>query len=134
MSTERTHQQLDKGTIKVADEVVSVIAGLAAMEVAGVAGMGGGGFVGGVSEMLGRRNLSKGVKVTVVERTVTVDLNVIVDFGVLIPQVAASVQDNVRKAIENMTGLKVQEVNVHVHGVHFPAEKSDDHSKVKETK
>lgn len=108
----------DKGSIKISDDVVGVIAGLAATEVDGVAGMSGG-IVGGIAEILGRKNLSKGVKVQVGEKEAAADLYIIVEYGVRIPEVAWNVQENVKKAIENMTGLSVVEVNIHVQGVNF---------------
>lgn len=117
----------DNGAIRISDEVVGVIAGLAAMEVPGVAGMSGSGIAGSVVEMLGKRNLSKGVKVTVGERQATADVSIIVEYGVRIPEVAHGVQENVRRAIESMTGLQVIEVNVHVQGVDF-ADKTDESS------
>ena len=101
------------GTIKIADEVVSIIAGLATIEVPGVAGMSGG-FVGGIAEILGKRNLSKGVKVAVGDRETAIDLYIITEYGVNIPDVAKQAQNNVKTAIENMTGLDVVQVNVHV--------------------
>lgn len=104
------------GTIRIADEVVSIIAGLATIEVEGIAGMSGG-FVGGIAEILGKRNLSKGVKVAVGERETAVDLYLIAEYGVCIPDVARTVQNNVKTAIENMTGLDVVQVNVHIQGV-----------------
>ena len=104
------------GAIKIADEVVSIIAGLATIEVEGIAGMSGG-FVGGIAEILGKRNLSKGVKVAVGETETAIDLYIIMDYGVSIPEVAAAVQNNVKTAIENMTGLDVVQVNVHVQGI-----------------
>ncbi|MEG6522582.1 Asp23/Gls24 family envelope stress response protein [Desulfotomaculum sp. 1211_IL3151] len=107
------------GGIRIADDVVGVIAGMAATEVAGVAGMSGG-IGGGIAEMLGRKNLSKGVKVEVGEKEAAVDLFVIVEFGVRIPDVATQIQMNVKRAIEGMTGLSVVEVNIHVQGVTFP--------------
>ena len=99
------------GTIRVADEVVSIIAGLATTEVEG-----------GIAEMLGRKNFSKGVKVEVGEKEAAVDLYIIVKYGIRIPEVALSAQENVKRAIETMTGLTVVEVNVHVQGVGFPEE------------
>lgn len=104
------------GTIKIADEVVSIIAGLATLEVEGIAGMSGG-FVGGIAEILGKRNLSKGVKVAVGETETAIDLYIITDYGISIPEVAKAVQKNVKTAIENMTGLQVVQVNVHVQGI-----------------
>lgn len=116
----------EKGSIKIADDVVGVIAGLAATEVEGVAGMSGG-IVGGIAEILGRKNLSKGVKVEVGEKEAAVDLYMIVNYGVRIPDVAWNVQENVKKAIENMTGLSVVEVNIHIQGVSFsPSAKEED--------
>ena len=106
------------GNIRIADEVVAVIAGLAAIEVEGVAGMSGG-LAGGFAEMLGRKNLSKGVKVEVGEKETAVDLFVIVHYGVRIPDVANRIQENVKRAIESMTGLNVVEANVHIQGVDF---------------
>ncbi|MDH7576222.1 MAG: Asp23/Gls24 family envelope stress response protein [Bacillota bacterium] len=116
---EETSRTTSLGAIRIANEVVAVIAGLAATEIEGIAGMSGG-IAGGIAEMLGRRNLSRGVKVEVGEREAAVDLFVIVEFGVRIPDVAVRVQENVKQAIESMTGLAVVEVNVHVQGVHFP--------------
>ncbi|GAF27310.1 Asp23/Gls24 family envelope stress response protein [Neomoorella thermoacetica] len=115
----------DLGTIKIANEVVAIIAGLAATEIEGVAGMSGG-IAGGITELLGRKNLAKGVKVEVGEKEAAVDLYIVVNFGVRIPDVAIKVQENVKKAIEGMTGLQVVEVNVHVQGVVFPQETRDE--------
>ena len=92
------------GTIRIADEVVSIIAGLAATEVEGVAGMSGG-IAGGIAEILGRKNFSKGVKVEVGEKEAAIDLYIIVKYGVRIPDIALNVQEAVKAAIENMTGL-----------------------------
>ena len=107
------------GSIRIADEVVSIIAGLAATEVEGIAGMSGG-IAGGIAEMLGRRNFAKGVKVEVGEKEAAVDLYIIVKYGMRIPDVALAAQENVKQAIETMTGLSVVEVNIHVQGVGFP--------------
>ena len=110
---------IDLGAVRIADEVVSIIAGLAATEVDGIAGMSGG-IAGGIAEMLGRKNFSKGVRVEVGEKETAVDLYIIVKYGVRIPDVALAAQENVKRAIETMTGLSVVEVNVHVQGVGFP--------------
>lgn len=114
----------DIGAIRIADDVVAVIAGLAATEVKGVAAMSGG-FAGGIAEVLGRRNLSKGVKVEVGAEEAKVDLHIVVTYGVRIPDVAWEIQENVKKAIEQMTGLRVLQVNVHVQGVSFPAKEKE---------
>lgn len=113
------------GELKIANEVVGIIAGLAATEVSGVAGMSGG-IAGGIAEMLGHRNLSKGVKVDVGEHDCIVDLYVIIEYGHSIPEVASQIQENVKRTIEVMTGLDVVEVNLHVLGVHFPQEKKKE--------
>lgn len=118
------------GSIRIADEVVSIIAGLAATQVPGVAGMSGG-VVGGITEKLGRKNLTKGVKVEVGEKEAAVDLFVVVDFGSRIPEVAANIQDAVKQAIEKMTGLAVVEVNVNVQGVAFASENVEEDNRVK---
>ena len=118
---ETTRRKSELGETRIANEVVSIIAGLAATEVKGVAGMSGG-VVGGIAEMLGRRNLTKGVKVEVGEEQAAVDLYVVMEYGVRIPDVAYQIQENVKRAIETMTGLEVLEVNVHVQGVHFQTE------------
>lgn len=115
------------GSIRIADEVVKIIAGLAATEVPGVVGMSSG-VVGGIAEMLGRKNMSKGVKVEVGEKEAAVDAFVVIEYGKRIPDVAAKIQENVKKAIENMTGLVVVEVNVNVQGVAFSQDvKEEDH-------
>ncbi|MCD1260685.1 Asp23/Gls24 family envelope stress response protein [Paenibacillus athensensis] len=108
----------DMGSIQIAPEVIEIIAGLATVEVQGVAGMSGG-FAGGIAELLGRKNLSKGVKVEVGHREAAIDVSIIVDYGHRIPEVASDIQQNVKQAIESMTGLSVVEVNVHIHDVHF---------------
>jgi len=111
--------------IQIADEVISIIAGKAVSEVSGVAGMAGG-FAGGISEVLsGKKNLSKGIKVDVVEKQVKVDVNIIVEYGIRIPDVAFEIQNRVKKAVEAMTGLKVLSVNVHVQGISTTEEKQE---------
>lgn len=103
--------------IKISNDVVSVIAGVAVSEVEGVAGMAGG-FAGGISEVFsGKKNLSKGIKVEATEKTAKIDVNIIVEYGARIPDVAFEIQNRVKKAVESMTGLNVMEVNVHVQGV-----------------
>lgn len=118
------------GSIRIANEVVAVIAGLAATEISGVAGMSGG-IVGGIAEILGKRNLAKGVKVEVGEIETAIDLYIIVDYGVRIPDVAWKIQENVKKAVENMTGLKVVEVNIHVQGVRMQNSEREDEQRVR---
>ena len=112
-------EEIDEGNngIKIANEVISVIAGIAVSEVQGVASMAGG-FAGGITQVLsGKKNYSKGIKVESDEKEVKIDVNIIVEYGSRIPDVAYEIQKRVKKSVENMTGLKVEEVNVHVQGV-----------------
>ena len=114
--------------IKISDDVVAVIAGVAVSEVPGVYGMAGG-FAGGIGEVLsGKKNLSKGIKVEVGEKETKIDVNIIVEYGTRIPDVAYEIQNRVKKAVETMTGLKVIETNVHVQGV------NTDNQGIEETK
>ncbi|MDD2574139.1 MAG: Asp23/Gls24 family envelope stress response protein [Bacillota bacterium] len=113
------------GTVKISDDVVSVISGLAATEIKGVAGMSGG-IAGGIAELLGRKNQSKGVKVTIGENEVNIDLHVVMEYGVKIPDVAWEIQEKVKKAVETMTGLNVVEVNIHVQGVTMDKVKDEE--------
>lgn len=115
---ETTEKKEDYGTIKIADGVIAAIAGIAAIEPEGVAGMAGS-VTSNFSEMLGKKNLAKGVKVDVNQKDVAIELYLMVKFGVKIPALAHEIQNSVKNAIENMTGLKVREVNVHVQGVTF---------------
>ena len=112
--------------IKIANDVVAVIAGVAVSEVPGVAEMAGG-FAGGITEVLsGKKNLAKGIKVDVGEKETKIDVNIIVEYGVRIPDIAFEIQNRVKKAVESMTGLEVLEVNVHVQGVNLPEENNNE--------
>ena len=118
--------------IKIADDVVSIIAGKAVSEISGVAGMAGG-FAGGISEVFsGKKNLSKGIKVDVGEKEVKIDVNIIVEYGARIPDVAFEIQNRVKKAVETMTGLNVSSVNVHVQGVNIPEDKKEEKEETQE--
>ena len=120
----------ESASVRIADDVVAVIASIAATEVEGVAGMSGG-LVSGMAEMLGKKQLSKGVKVQVGEKECALDLFLVVEYGVRIPEVAQRVQENVKRAVETMTGLTVVEVNIHVQGISFHAEEREDEVKVR---
>ena len=103
--------------IQISNDVIAVIAGVAVSEVPGVSGMAGG-FAGGISEVFsGKKNLAKGIKADINENNAKIDVNIIVEYGSRIPDVAFEIQNRVKKAVESMTGLKVEEVNVHVQGV-----------------
>lgn len=111
--------EIENGTegIKISSDVIAVIAGVAVSEVKGVYGMSGG-FAGGISEVLkGKKNLAKGIKVDATDEKAKIDVNIIVEYGARIPDVAFEIQNKVKKSVESMTGLKVEEVNVHVQGV-----------------
>ena len=111
------------GTITYANEVIAIIAGVAANEVEGIAGMC---TSGGITEVFGRnRNITKGVKVEIGSEEASVDLFVIVEYGTPIQTAALNVQENVRKAIETMTGLHVVRIDVHVQGVSFEKENKE---------
>ena len=120
--------QGETNTIKISDDVVAVIAGKAVADAPGVFAMAGG-FAGGISEVLsGKKNLSKGIKVDVVEKETKIDVNIIVDYGVRIPDIAFDIQNRVKSAVEGMTGLKVTAVNVHVQGVNTEANTEADNT------
>ena len=122
---ERTsHKVYEKDTIgevQIADEVVAIIAGLAATEVEGVDSMAGN-VTNELVSRLGMKNLSKGVKVEVTEEHVSVVLSLNIKYGYSIPAVCETVQEKVKNAIENMTGLEVADVNIRVAGVEVPEE------------
>ena len=104
------------GQVQIADEVVAIIAGLAATEVEGVASMAGN-ITNELVGKLGMKNLSKGVKVEVTEEHVSVNMALNLKYGYSIPDVCEKVQEKVKNAIENMTGLMVLDVNIKIAGV-----------------
>ena len=107
----------EEDNINISEEVITTISGIAVSEISGVAEMAGG-ITGGITEVLsGKKNLSKGIKADVAGNNVKIDVNIIVNYGVRIPDVAFDIQNKVKQTVENMTGLKVNEVNVHVQGV-----------------
>ena len=128
--------EIENGTegIKISSDVIAVIAGVAVSEVKGVYGMSGG-FAGGISEVLkGKKNLAKGIKVDATDEKAKIDVNIIVEYGARIPDVAFEIQNKVKKSVESMTGLKVEEVNVHVQGVKTESltEEKEEESQQKE--
>lgn len=128
---EDTHTTIDKkqegeseiGNLNIADDVINTIANIAASEVKGVSTLSSG-IAGGIVEMFGKRP-SKGIKIETKEGEVKIDLSLVVHYGVRIPSVAWEVQENVKKSIEAMTGLKVTQVNIHVQGINFENEGSE---------
>lgn len=120
------------GTIKYANEVIAIIAGVAAGEVDGIAGMC---TSGGIGDIISRnRNITRGIKVEMGGEEVSVDIYTIVEYGQPIQKVALEVQENVRKAIESMTGLHVVKVDVHVQGVSFEKENQERDAAIEATK
>lgn len=113
--------QEDTNTVKIANDVVATIAGIAAADIEGVAGMSGN-MVSGLSQMLGKKQLTKGVKVEINDNEVAIDISIVVEYGRKIPEVAGAIQEAVTTAVGDMTGLTVTAVNVHVTGVQFVEE------------
>ena len=116
MNENKTTSRTENGSVHISDEVVASIAALTAVEVEGVAALSSGVDIG---ELLGRRNLSRGVKITVKDRTVYLDISMLVRYAFAIPIVAKKVQRKVKDAVESMTGLTVGEINIQVFGVLF---------------
>ncbi|OGX68599.1 MAG: hypothetical protein A2189_09110 [Paenibacillus sp. RIFOXYA1_FULL_44_5] len=114
-------EEYGTGMIRISDDVVSTIAGLAALETPGIAGMSGG-ISEGLAKRLSGKNVQKGVSVEVGQVEAAIGLRVIVQYGSRIQEVCQVLQENVKEAVENMTGLKVVEVNVKVEGVVFKEE------------
>ncbi|MCF6094447.1 Asp23/Gls24 family envelope stress response protein [Microaerobacter geothermalis] len=126
------YEHTDLGKIQIAPEVIEVIAFLATSEIKGVASMSGSSFVGDIAERFGKKNLAKGVKVNVGQKEASINVSVVIEFGYRIPEIAQQIQDNVKQAIENMTGLHVSEVNIHVVGVFMPTEEKKDKNQLEE--
>lgn len=112
--------------LNISEDVIGIIAGLAASEVEGIAGMTLG-FVDGINQILGsNKKYAKGVKIELDGKKVIVDLYVNVKYGVRIPDVAWSAQNAVKKSVENMTGLEVESVNVNVQGIIFDKKETEE--------
>lgn len=128
MSEKNYVDSLESGNVNISDDVIGIITSIAASEIQGVSGL-----HGTISEDLagifGKKSQSKGVKVSIDEKIVKIDLNIIVDYGIKIPDIAWKIQENVKNAVESMTGLTVKEVNVHVHGVNI---KTDNKTVIEE--
>lgn len=124
-------------SLKISDEVVAVITGVAASETEGVFTVGTGSFASGWTELLGgKKNNAKGIRVVMGEGTVSIEIQLVVKYGVRITDVASSVQENVKNAVEEMTGFTVEKVDVKVVGIKAapeskaePAEKEDTKDK-----
>jgi len=120
------------GEIRISSDVVSIIASNAALEVPGIANFSGG-IAGNISQVLGRKNPFKGIKVDITEnRDVNIDLHIVVDYGVRIPDVAWKLQERIKQNVEQMTGLHVEEINIHVQGVNFEKDSKKAEAKVEQ--
>lgn len=116
--SENKIQNHEFGHVNISDDVIGIITNIAAGEIEGVNLHGT--LAGDIAEILGKKNMTKGVRVNISEDDVVqVDLNIVVDFGVVIPEVAWKVQESVKNAIENMTDLKVDYINVNVLGINL---------------
>ncbi|MET9618784.1 Asp23/Gls24 family envelope stress response protein [Kitasatospora indigofera] len=124
------HPPTERGRTTIADSVVEKIAGMATREVPGVHALGAGmsRTIGAVRDRVpgGRPSAGRGVKVEVGERQAAVDLDIVVEYGVAITEVAGDIRESVISAVERMTGLEVVEVNIAVDDVHLPDEDDDD--------
>lgn len=124
-----------KDTLKISDEVVAVITGVAASETEGVFSVGTGSFASGWTELLGgKKNNAKGIKVVMGEGSVTIEIQIFVKYGVRITDVAASVQENVKNAVEEMTGFTVEKVDVRVVGIKASPETKKEEAEKEEPK
>lgn len=118
-ATHVVYSKDEDGQVVIADEVVAIIAGIAATETEGVDSMNGG-WSGEIISLMGIKDLAKGVSISIEDRHVSVDLSLNVKYGYSIPEVSKNVQDKVAQAIESMTGLNVLDVNIEITGVVTP--------------
>ncbi|MBP3961139.1 Asp23/Gls24 family envelope stress response protein [Paenibacillus lignilyticus] len=123
-------EELQTGIIRISDDVVATIAGLAALETPGIAAMSGG-ISEGLAKRLSGKNAQKGVSVEVGQLEAAIDLRIIVKYGIPIQEVCRQLQENVRETVANMTGLHVVEVNIKVEGVAFKEEEIEELARLK---
>ena len=133
IESNENEELIEQNQIKISNETIATYAGIAVSEVSGVYGMTGG-FAGFTEAISGKKNFAKGIKVDVDDGKVKIDVNILVEYGARIPDVAFDIQTRVKKSVETMTGLKVLEVNVNVQGVHAINEKEDDNKPENESK
>jgi len=118
-------EQQSREVVEIANDVIQIIAGLAASRAEGVVAMSGG-ITEGIAERLGRKNLSKGVKVELEEGKAKIDVFIIARYGVLLHELFREIQKNVKNAVESMTGLTVEEVNVYTQGISLEGENVEE--------
>ena len=126
---ESMEEEIDIGTVRISPDVVSAIASVAVTEIDGIAGVAQN-LTGGLAELLGKRNVSRGIKVEVNDGVAVIDANIIVNYGAVIPAVSAKLQEKIKDDVETMTGISVDRVNVHGQGVKLetsaPAEPKEE--------
>ena len=115
-------ESIESGNVKISNDVIAIIAGVAANEIDGVVGTSSG-ITDGLTEMLGMKSLSKGVKVEITEKQANIDIFITVEYGIKISEIGEKVQKNVKNTVENMTGIEVKAVNVNIQDVSFPKER-----------
>ncbi|MDP4133179.1 MAG: Asp23/Gls24 family envelope stress response protein [Bacillota bacterium] len=119
-------------SVKISEEVIAIITGVAASDIEGVSNVGNSGIAANWTEIIaGKKNNSKGIKIELNEEKVIIDINITVNYGTCIPDVARNVQDAVKKSVEEMTGLVVEKVNVRVAGIKLKTENDKKPSKTK---
>ncbi len=131
VAEEKIEEMSGNDVVKISNDAIATYAGIAVSEVQGVYGMSGT-FAGITEALSGKKNLGKGIKVDADEKSAKIDVNIIVEYGARIPDVAFEIQTRVKKSVETMTGLKVLEVNVHVQGVHAITEKEKEQEESEE--
>ena len=117
-------------SVYVSSDVIRKIVGMAINEVDGISGVSAG-LVGGIAERLGQRDLSKGISVHQFDHQITIYINVIVEYGIKIPEVAEKLQNAIRRAVEETTGYQVNQVNLHVQGIQMPRSKEEEEGEEK---
>ncbi len=115
-------------SIRISSEVIAVITSIISSDIPGVAGMSGG-VVGGIAERLGRKDMTRGIKVQVDEDKVSIDLSIIVEYGISIVETTDKLKKEIRGTVEKTTGLKVQSININVLGINIPGEEEEEEDK-----
>jgi uncharacterized alkaline shock family protein YloU len=126
-------KRTDLGAVKIHNEVISAIASLATLETEGVAGMSSS-LTEGLAHMLGKKDYEKGIKAEVNEDKTKINVSLVVKFGVNIPEVVSKVQKNIKKNVEEMTGLRLEEINVNVQGIQLKEKQKEKATKNKRSK
>ncbi len=127
--SEKAKNTYGQGVVKISEDVVGVIAGIAASEIKGVAGLSAT-LTGGITQVVtGKRNVTKGVKVTVGEKDAIIDMILSVEYGFRIPEVVEKVQENVLTTVEAITGLKVSAVNIFVNNIYVKGKEQEPKEK-----